>query len=234
MNSHSQPAITTRIIKEAKALGASLAGIASVSSLKQPPSHKVGRKLQWPVRFKSALVLALAHKPSEPELDWWDNKEGGSPGNRQMIQTAIRLKQWLKDQFNINAQPLPYHVEKGGIFLKDAAALAGLGTIGKNNLLVTPKLGPRVRFRALLLDVELEATEPRDFTPCEGCDMPCRSACPQEAFSSGSYVRALCYQQMKNDEANKVVFHKSENDHSPSVQVKYCRACELSCPVDGS
>jgi len=231
MNSYSGPTIITRIIENAQAFGVSLAGIASVASVKNSPSHKLCRKLWWPRGAKSALVLALVHEMSEPELDWWDNEEGGTPGNRQMIRTSISLRPWLKEEFNINAEPLPYHLEKGGIFLKDAAALAGLGTIGKNNLLITPKSGPRVRLRALLLDAELEPTGPIDFTPCEGCDMPCRRMCPQEAFATGSYVRAFCNEQMKNDEANKVVFEKSENDHSPSLRVKYCRACELSCPV---
>lgn len=231
MNSYSASPITIQIIENAKAFGASFAGIASVASLKNAPSHKVGRKLWWSGGAKSALVLALHHKMSEPKLDWWDNKEGGSPGNRQMIRTAINLRQWLKEEFNINAQPLPYHIEKGGIFLKDAAALAGLGAIGKNNLMITPQFGPRVRLCALLLDVELGPTGPIDFTPCEACDMPCRDVCPQMAFASGSYVKALCNEQMKKDEANKVIFKEVDNDHSPTMLVKYCRACELSCPV---
>jgi len=45
----------------------------------------------------------------------------------------------------INACPLPYRVEQGGILLKDAAVLAGLGVTGKNNLVITPQLaGPCV------------------------------------------------------------------------------------------
>jgi epoxyqueuosine reductase len=39
-------------------------------------------------------------------------------------------------------RPLPYKVEEGGMFLKDAATLAGLGIIGKNNLLITPEFEP--------------------------------------------------------------------------------------------
>ena len=232
MNSYSEP-VATRIIENAKAFGASVAGIAGVASLKKSRSYQVGRKprLRLPVGAKFVIVLALAHEISEPELDWWDNREGGTPGNRHLIRTANSLRQWLKEEFNVHGQPLPYHVEKGGIFLKDAAALAGLGTIGKNNLLITPQFGPRVRLCALLVDVELEPAGPIDFTPCEGCDIPCRRICPQQAFASGSYARALCSEQMKKDEANNIIFEKSANDHSPSVRVKYCRACELSCPV---
>ncbi|MBC8492582.1 MAG: hypothetical protein H8D43_02260 [Chloroflexi bacterium] len=41
---------------------------------------------------------------------------------------------------SINACPQPYRVEQGRILLKDAAVLAGLGVMGKNNLVITPQL----------------------------------------------------------------------------------------------
>ena len=143
----------------------------------------------------------------------------------------MRLSKWLNEEFNINARLLPYHVEKGGIFLTDAAAVAGLGTIGKNNLLITPEFGPRVRFRALAFNAELEPTSPIDFTPCETCDMPCRAVCPQKAFKSGSYSRTSCNKQMKEDEANRIALEDLGNPDCPSICIKYCRACELACPV---
>ena len=100
-----------------------------------------------------------------------------------------QLKGSLAETFEIAAQPLPYHVEKGGIFLKDAAMLAGLGIIGANNLLITPQFGPRVRLRALFLDCELAApTGPLNFSPCDGCNQPCWEACPQQAFVSGTAI----------------------------------------------
>jgi epoxyqueuosine reductase len=240
MNSHTHPDMVTQIIEQAKAFGASLAGIASVALLKKSPSYEIYHRspyyecyegVEWPVDAKSVLVLALVHRPSEPELDWWDYRPGRTPGNRQLISIAKSLKQWLNEEFNINARPLPYRVEQGGILLKDAAVLAGLGTRGKNNLVITPQFGPRVRFKALFLDVDLEPTGPIGFTPCEGCDMPCRRVCPQEAFRKGSYSRALCDIQMGEDVANEVIIENWEEDGSPSKVRKYCRACELACPV---
>lgn len=237
---NSRPDIATQIIEQAKTFGASLAGIASVAALKESPSYEIYHKspyyngyekVEWPEDAKSVLVLALVHKASEPELDWWDYRPGRTPGNRQLMSIAKSLRQWLKKEFSINARPLPYRVEEGGILLKDAAALAGLGTIGKNNLLITPEFGPRVRFKALFLDMDLEPTGPIDFTPCEACDMLCRRACPQKAFRNGSYSRALCDIQMGEDEANEVIVEKSEDDDSRGNYRKYCRACDLACPV---
>jgi len=53
-----------------------------------------------------------------------------------VIRISKVLVKWLYDTHGIKAQALPYHVEKGGVYLKDAACLAGLGVRGKNNLLI--------------------------------------------------------------------------------------------------
>lgn len=240
MNSLTHPDINALIIGKAKVFRASLAGIASIIPLKASPSYAIYDKspyyegyerVEWPGEAKSVLVLALVHEPSEPELDYWDYRPGRTPGNRRLASMAESLERWMKEELSINARPLPYRVEQGGILLKDAAALAGLGVIGKNNLLITPEYGPRVRLRALFLDADLEPTGPIDLSPCEGCPMPCRQACPQRAFRSGSYSRDLCDLQMTEDVENEVVVEKSENDDALGSYRIYCRACELACPV---
>ncbi|OQY17766.1 MAG: hypothetical protein B6I35_14105 [Anaerolineaceae bacterium 4572_32.2] len=230
---------TVSIIAKADELGASLAGIASIASLKASPSYDVCGKppyyegygsIEWPKDAKSVLVLALSHEASKPELDWWSHMPGATLGNRQLMNLASNMAQWINQELDINAHLVVYHIEAGGIFLKDSAALAGLGVIGKNNLLITPELGPRVRLRALFLDADLEPTGPTAFNPCEGCDMPCRRACPQEAFRDGSYNLPFCNEQMAKNEVNSVVVENWVND-SPGRVIKYCRACELACPV---
>jgi epoxyqueuosine reductase len=144
-----------------------------------------------------------------------------------MIQIQKKLKKWLVEEMDIQARSLRYQIEKGGIFLKDASVLAGIGVIGKNNLLLTPQFGPRVRLRAMFLDVELQPTGLLDFDPCADCDIPCFRACPQDAFRSGTYERKYCVIQMQADEANKATI----NNDPDTWYIRYCRACELSCPV---
>ncbi len=230
--------IAADIIEKATSLGASLAGVARTASLRNAPSYHVHERVEFPSEATSVLVLALVHKEDDPELDWWGVK-GGTAGNQQLKHISEDLKQWLQNTYTIQAQPLPYHVEggkilkeKGGIFLKDAGVLGGLGILGANNLLITPEFGPRVRLRALFLDTHVEGpTDPIAFSPCDTCDMPCRAACPRNAFSSGSYSRDKCKRQMQQDEANKVFVKKTGKDGSPGMRIKYCRACELACPV---
>jgi epoxyqueuosine reductase len=176
------------------------------------------------------LVLGLYHPVADPRLDWWEG--GDTAGNRRLREISELLKQWLQEQFHINAYPLPYAVAKGGLFLKDAAVLAGMGIIGRNNLFLHPEWGPRIRLRSILLGSDLPPTEALDgFTPCESCDEFCQKACPMKAFAAGHYRKSNCLVQMNADEQNKAPDGEIAENGKRNLVIKYCRACELSCPV---
>jgi len=107
MRQAEKSAVSVQIINEAISLGASLAGIASVEQLKKSPSHDIYTKIEpnqgvgsrdfakgvkpgevaWPPSAKSALVIALAHKEDDLEMDWWivgdDDRE--SRGYRRLL-----------------------------------------------------------------------------------------------------------------------------------------------------
>jgi epoxyqueuosine reductase len=218
--------LTEQLVAKALALGATMAGVVDVKALRRSFSHKDATIVRWPPDARSALVMALGHPAREPMLDWWDGRPGQTTGNRQLIRIGQALVRWLKKEHHINARSVPYKLNKGGIFVKDAAVLAGLGIIGRNNLLITPACGPRVRLRAVLLTVALEPSPPLEFAPCQPCAAPCLAVCPQDAFKSGSYDKDRCARQMHLDETASRI----QDDVSGGV-IRYCRACELACPV---
>ena len=100
-------------------------------------------------------------------MDWWFGLIS-PPGNTILVQIVKELCEWIPKIFDIEVFHFPYHVEHGGIYLKDAAVMAGLGCIGRNNLLVTPEFGPRIRLRAMALSVPMPSTGPIAFDPA-GC-----------------------------------------------------------------
>jgi epoxyqueuosine reductase len=255
-----------QIIDMAGEMGAALAGIASVEQLRRSPSHRIldmhtGLEIpdfpgiNWPPAARSALVIAVSHPKDRPELDWWN--VDGSPGNRALIRICRELSEWIQQELRIQTQGLPYSVEGEGVYLKDTAVLAGLGCIGRNNLLVTPELGPRVRLRAFLLEADLAPTGPIAFDPCQDCKGYCMKACPQHAFDEivlspaeagmstlpgrdGHFARANCMVQMDQDVQDSGV-QAGASEASAAVdmegmppidqRVHYCRRCELACPV---
>jgi epoxyqueuosine reductase len=232
MSSDTHQNLSELIIKKALSTGASLAGITTRHSILQSPSHKNYENVRWPSQAKSVVVLALKHDINEPSLDWWDGHNGTS-GNRKLISITRQLKRWLKNKYGILANDIPYYIHQGGIFLKDSGVCSGLGVIGKNNLMITPEYGPRVRLRALFIDMQLEATSfHKDFDPCNNCEIPCREACPRKAFETGAYSRKACLKQMEHDEIEGTISKNTGKLNSEDAVIKYCRACELACPIN--
>ena len=260
-------ATAAAIMDRARELGADLVGIASVEDLRRAPAftsqpQASGRmvidgarsvdgeqrsgRVTWPARARSVVVIGVHHPLHKPELDWWYGLRD-PPGNRLLRGIIADLCSWLTAVHRVGVFHLPYHIEKGGIYLKDAAAWAGLGCIGKNNMLVSPEYGPRIRLRALTLDIEVPSTGPVSFDPCHHCDQRCRKACLQNCFEpidhsgkeyrrctlpgrDGFYSRESCNRQMEFDV--EMALGNEGTDIEPSLTpTKFCRRCELSCPV---
>ena len=238
-------ALTQKIIAKAESLRDGVcAGIVRLEDVLQGPSYRAvqdapGRAMlfgddiqvvDWPVNSQSVVVLGLKHPRSDLRLDWWER--GDTFGNRHLRRMSQNLKRWLFKHHGLNAVPLPYNVEKGGLFLKDAAVLAGLGIVGRNNLVVHPQFGPRVRWRSVLIMEVLTPTAPiQGFAPCATCDSRCHQACPTGAFAQGSYARPACMQQLNKDEARREAEGRFDVHGRYHPIIRYCRACELACPV---
>lgn len=239
MTQHRQ--LAEELIAEAKKWDGFRAGIAAIDEVLDGPSYKAVALSSWKSNHsedttpwmpnaRSLLVLAMHHPEDDPRLDWFDR--GNTAGNRQMTKVSEELGTWLFKTHGVRAQPLPYHVEKGGVYLKDAAVFAGLGVVGKNNLLLDRKWGPRVRLRAVLIEDSLPSSRPlEDFQPCQGCAMPCREACPVKAFARGEYDRSTCIQRLELDRAHPIESGQRDSKGSPILVTDWCRSCELSCPV---
>ena len=238
-----EASLTTEIISQAESYDGIRAGIVRLEDVLQGPSYQTTPKgpgiltqlddvqvVDWPREARTVLILGLNHPEKDPRLDW--EERGDTWGNRHLRKISESLRQWLRGKYDLDAQPLPYHVEKGGLFLKDAAVLSGIGIIGRNNLLLHPEWGPRIRLRPILLEGDLQTTEALEgFSPCETCEGFCQKACPVKAFPQGKYSRPICHKQMNADVVNKVPDGEIGENGKRNLLIKWCRACELSCPV---
>ena len=261
--------LAQEFLDKLKEFGADCVGFASIDSLRKGPSERLFPNMKdhvrdhfadeittglahgevlWEEGTKTAIVFGVYHPQDQPEMDWWCG-EIDPPGNKKLLAVSRAFKKYLAEAHpEIKLYAKRYHVERGGIYLKEAAVAAGLGCIGKNNLLVNPEVGPRLRLRAMLIDVELEQTGPLAWDPCSDCDEPCRRACPQKSFEEqiytqeetglenlpgrdGFYYRKACNMQMVKNETEAVEGMMPEVCDHPEKIIKYCRNCELSCRV---
>lgn len=93
---------------------------------------------------------------------------------------------------------------------KHAAQAAGLGTIGRHSLLITPEYGSMVWLGAVLCEQEFEPDEIRS-SVCDNCNL-CVAACPVNALSEAELKQLDCWNHAFGDDKDlntwKISCHK--------------------------
>lgn len=84
----------------------------------------------------------------------------------------------------------------GDISHRHVAALAGLGKIGRNQLLISPQFGPRLRVTSVVTRAPLEPDAELDFEPCAPGCRRCIEACPAHALSPDGVDKGACVRHM--------------------------------------
>lgn len=101
---------------------------------------------------------------------------------------------------------------------KKVALLAGNGWIGRNNLLVHPDLGARLRLVTILTDMPLEPGRPLEFAcgSCRACIAPCPAGAIRE--DPADFDHRGCYAKLDEFRRAHIV-----SQHICGVCVKACR-----------
>lgn len=133
---------------------------------------------------------------------------------------------------------------KGALSLPHCAAEAGLGEVGDNRLLISPRYGSRLGLGAVVTSREIEETPRPEATgnACNHCNK-CISACPEQALSKGTLDIFKCRNVTGSVSGlmRPVVFRFiSSGEHLPfsnrilnslaSRRVNTCADCLVSCP----
>lgn len=103
---------------------------------------------------------------------------------------------------------------------RHAAVLAGLGSFGVNNVVLTKEYGPRVRFASLVTDAPLPPDEPIKEDLCISC-MECVRMCPSNAIGGGPYPDDI----MDKNACTEYTAGLAKKGVSP------CGMCIRVCPV---
>ena len=106
--------------------------------------------------------------------------------NGRLTNAVHGMAGFLRDQ-GYRTLPMPTVAPTDQRFLKaifsykHAAELAGLGTVGRHTMLITPEFGSRVKFTCLLTEATLEPTPKSRKNYCIKCNA-CIKACPSKAL----------------------------------------------------
>ena len=180
----------TREIKAlAKMFGASLVGVTEIDE-RWHYSHRPDVRSMTPTEnvLPEGLthVIVMGHAMDFDLVDTYPSAlAGASTGMEYSHEAAIsiQLAAYIRNlgyeavaSMNDTALVIPYAIK------------AGLGEYGRNQMVLTPEFGPRVRFSKIFTDLPLMADKPSKLgmaTYCNECTV-CADACPPKALPFGA------------------------------------------------
>lgn len=151
--------------------------------------------------------------------------------NQRLDLVTLRLSSTLQEK-GYSAYPIPASLRVdntricGEFSHKLAAHLAGLGWIGKSCLLITPEMGPRVRWGTVLTDAPLKVMGKSMESQCASC-LRCVEICPVSAFT-GIPFREKDSREVRYDAAKceQYFTHMQKKD----IDSAACGLCVYVCP----
>ena len=204
-------------------LGAELCGIAPVDRFGTAPEgfhpQDVYPQCRSVISFACRMPAAVLSCPTSAVYTRTRNSAADK-------MDAIALNACIElEKMGVMAVPIPANEsvwdEKTGrnrsiVSLKHAAQAAGLGSIGRHSLLITPQLGSMVWLGAVLTDGEWEG-DPLLEPACTGCNR-CVEACPVNALAGEQVNQGACWG------------HAFGDDPRTQRWGITCHACRDACP----
>lgn len=204
-------------------LGLDLFGVADISKIKK--EFSLSQKALK--RFDKAICVGLGLAQGIlGEIEDSPNKlyfHHYRTVNAFLDQAALRIASHIQKK-GFTSLPIPasqildWENQTAHLSHKKLGVLAGLGWIGRNNLLVSKELGSQFRLATILTDMPLEADKPlkQDCAKCRLCVMICPAKAIKDSPSDFDHIK--CFEKLKEFQKQKLV-----DQYICGVCVKVCR-----------
>lgn len=181
-------AMTAEIHRLAKLFGADIVGVAAYDPRWNYSFMADARTMEEkPVPMPKGItsVIVLGHGMDYDLVQTYPSALAGAAvglGYSKEAPTAVQLSQYIRNigyeavaSMNDTSLVIPYAIK------------AGLGEYGRNQMVITPEFGPRVRFSKIFTTLPLNHNEPSLFGVRQTCDIctRCADACPPKALPHG-------------------------------------------------
>ena len=184
--------------------GAALFGIANMENVKKD-NFLISQDILQTLPFGISIGMRLSQKILEeivghPTRLYYHHYR---QTNFSLDRLALKISNFIQNK-GYNALPIPasqtidWEHQRGHLSHKRIGKEAGLGWIGRNNLLINPKYGAQFRLVTMLTDFPLETDKPinRDCGDCRECIEVCPAKAIKEAPKDFDHIK--CYELLKD------------------------------------
>lgn len=212
-----------RLKKSALELGFSLAGIADISEVRtefhlpEDLRNRFDRAVVLGKRVLDGVLEDIADHPTALYFHHYRQLNFFLDRAAFLLASEIQASGFLALPIPAS-QILDSEKQIAHVPHKKIAVLSGLGHIGRNNLLVHPSFGSRIRLVTVLTDMPLEADRPTG-ADCGSC-RACLPRCPAGAIHERpeDFEHRRCFEQLEEFRRRRYV-----SQHICGICVKACR-----------
>lgn len=193
-----------------KSAGANLFGVADISQIKEEFAlpkqllEKFDRAVSLGIRLSSSVLEEIKDQPTKLYFHHYRTL------NVSLDQISLRLTNFIQDK-GFLALPIPasqildWQKQTAHLSHKKIGYLAGLGWVGRNNLLVNKNFGSQFRLATVLTNIPLKADKPVKEN-CGHCRL-CLEVCPAGSIKENplDFDHLGCFEKLKEFQKQHIV-----------------------------
>jgi len=222
----SNPVLNHFLSDKLLTLGADIVGFADLEPVPEPLRRGYPRAVSFGLAIEPAVVAGIEDGPTAEYRAVYESFNGKLMAMSQETAAALVAQGWRAE-----ARPGTGDIDWTTLLApfshKMAATLAGLGWIGKCDLLVTPGFGSAIRWATVLTDAHLDCGVPVTESRCGDC-RACVDVCPGQACSGKIWRQGMAREEFWNPQAcmagMREINARQGTDH------KICGMCIAVCP----
>lgn len=190
--------------------GADLFGAADISGVKdkinlsKEITQDLDKAISLGVRLSKKVLDEIQDEPTKLYFHHYKT------ANFFLDQLAFKTANWIQSK-NALALSIPasqivdWQKQTAHLSHKHIGLRAGLGWIGRNNLLVNPKLGAQFRLVTILTNLEIKTDNPLA-EDCGDC-YDCLKSCPVQAIQKEQkdFKHLVCFEKLKEFQKKGIV-----------------------------
>lgn len=227
MNGKRDRELSERLKKILLEGGADLVSFADIGEIPEESRKSMPRAVSLAVALDPEVLRGIEEGPTWPYFREYERVNGRIEGLCRLAAAFLEERGFRAIVLSSTTEQWNRETFSAGFSHKAAATRAGLGWIGKSDLLVTKRYGAAVRLGTVLTDGPLAPAEPVDASRCGRCSA-CVDRCPAGAIGGSNWEKGVPRERLYDP--SRCAAQARRFCAALDIPSTICGICIVACP----